>query len=84
MIPKENIETAYCFFHQKQRVYQYSNMDWQKEDIEYAIDSYVDGMSKELFDKISGGKQDFLRNHSRFGEDMIQAVELLERMLHNQ
>ena len=41
MIDKGVIETAYCFFHQKQRVYQYSTMDWQKDDIEYAIDDYV-------------------------------------------
>ena len=27
MITKESIETAYCFLHQKLRVYLYSNMD---------------------------------------------------------
>lgn len=81
MIAKENIETAYCFFHQKQRVFQYSTMDWQKEDIEFAIGSYVDGMSKELFDKITDGRADFLHDHQRFGEDMLHALEVLETML---
>ena len=37
MITKDSIETAYAFFHQKHRVYIYSNMDWQKDDIEYAL-----------------------------------------------
>ena len=81
MISKENIETSYCFLHQKQRVYQYSTMDWQKEDIEYAISSYVDDMNKELYKLISADRTDFLKNHSRFGEDMIEAVEKLESML---
>lgn len=81
MIKKENIETAYCFLHQKQRVFQYSTMDWQKEDIEYAIGSYIDTMDPELYEKIAGGRTDFLRNHSSFGEDMIKAVEILEGML---
>jgi len=81
MIAKECVETAYCFFHQKQRVYQYSTMEWQKDDIEYAIASYVDGMSAELYDKISGGRKDFLLSHDTFGEDMIRAVALLEEML---
>ena len=49
MIPKDSIETAYSFLHQKWQVYRYSTMQWQKEDIEYAISSYVDGMNKELY-----------------------------------
>lgn len=81
MITKESIETAYCFLHQKQRVYQYSTIDWQKDDIEYAIDSYVCDMDPELYEKISGGRKDFLRDHRRFGEDMIKAVTDLEQML---
>lgn len=81
MITKEAIETAYCFFHQKQRVYQYSTMEWQKEDIEYAIDSYVDGMNPELLALISSGRRDFLRHHETFGQEMIEAVEKLEKML---
>ena len=38
-IDKNAIETAYSFFHQKERVYAHSNMEWQKDDIEYAISS---------------------------------------------
>lgn len=81
MVSKECIETAFCFFHQKQRVFQYSNMDWQKEDIEYAIGSYIDTMDKELYEQIAEGTPDFLRSHQRFGEDMLKAVEKLEAML---
>ena len=81
MIRKENIETAYCFLHQKQRVYQYSTMEWQKEDIEYAIASYAEEMNPELLDEISDGRADFLRDHKRFPEDITQAVERLESML---
>jgi len=48
MITKDGIETAYSFLHQKRNVYIHSTLDWQKDDIEYAIASYVDGMSQEL------------------------------------
>lgn len=80
MITKDSIETAYAFFHQKHRVYIYSNMDWQKDDIEYAIDSYIETMSPELFEKISAGRPDFLRNHLTFKDDLTKAVEILEEM----
>lgn len=81
MIPKESIETAYCFLHQKQRVFQYSTLDWQKDDIEVAIDSYVDAMPKELYDTLAEGRTDFLRNHGRFAADMALAVGKMETML---
>lgn len=81
MISKESLETAYCFLHQKQRVYQYSTMDWQKDDIEYAIDSYVQDMDHELYEMLAKGRKDFLRDHRRFGDDMIDAVSELEKML---
>ena len=94
MITKDSIETAYSFLHQKRRstsgrllptgrknVYIYSSLDWQKDDIEYAIASYADDMSRELYDAISGGRTDFLRDHKRFPEDITQAVERLENML---
>ena len=48
MIAKEAIEIAYSFLHQKRNVYIHSSLDWQKDDIEYAIASYVDDMSEEL------------------------------------
>ena len=82
MITKDSIETAYSFLHQKRRstsgrllptgrknVYIHSSLDWQKDDIEYAIASYADDMSRELYDAISGGRADFLRDHKRFPED---------------
>ena len=81
MITKDSIETAYSFLHQKQRVYVYSTLNWQKDDIEIAIASYVDDMSKELYDTISGGRADFLRDHKQFLEDITLAVEKLEKML---
>ena len=46
-----------------------------------AIGSYVDGMSQELYEAISDGRADFLRDHKRFGEDITQAVERLEKKL---
>ena len=81
MITKDSIETAYSFLHQKRNVYIHSSLDWQKDDIEYSIASYVDDMSQVLYDIISDGSVDFLRDHRRFGEDITKAVERLERML---
>ncbi len=81
MITKHSIETAYSFLHQKRNVYIHSSLDWQKDDIEYAIGCYVDDMSKELYESISDGRADFLRDHKRFGEDITQAVERLETYL---
>ena len=94
MITKDSIETAYSFLHQKQRIYvlaslrwqaskarAHSTLDWQKDDIELAISDYANDMSQELYDAISGGKADFLRDHKRFQEDITKAVEILEKML---
>ena len=81
MITKDSIETAYSFLHQKRNVYIHSTLDWQKDDIELAIGSYVDDMSQELYEAISDGRADFLRDHKRFGDDIIQAVERLEKLL---
>ena len=81
MISKDSIETAYSFLHQKRNVYIHSTLDWQKDDIELAIGSYVDDMSQELYEAISDGRADFLRDHKRFGEDVTQAIERLELLL---
>ena len=81
MITRDSIETAYSFLHQKRNVYIHSSLDWQKDDIEYAIGMYVDDMSPELYESIAGGRTDFLLDHNRFGEDIAQAVEMLEEML---
>ncbi len=78
---KDSIETAYSFLHQKLNIYTHSRLIWQKEDIEYAVASYVDSMSQELYDNISDKTADFLKDHQRFLEDIIQAVERLETML---
>ena len=81
MITRDSIETAYSFLHQKRNVYIHSTLDWQMDDIELAIGSYVDDMSQELYEAISDGRVDFLRDHKRFREDMTQAVDKLEKML---
>lgn len=81
MITKDSIETAYSFLHQKQRIYVHSTLDWQKDDIEMAIAAYADDMSPELFDAISEGRTDFLRDHKHFKDDITKAVEILEKML---
>ena len=56
MITRDSIETAYSFLHQKRNVYIHSSLDWQKEDIEYAIASYAEEMNPELLDEISDGR----------------------------
>ena len=81
MITRDSIETAYSFLHQKRNVYIHSSLDWQRDDIEYAIASYVDDMSRELYETITDGRTDFLRDHKRFQEDITKAVERLESML---
>ena len=81
MITRDSIETTYCFFHQKERVFAHSTMDWQKEDIEYAIASYVDEMNAELYQQLSHSNDHFLRNHATFHQELIQAVDELESML---
>lgn len=81
MITRDSIETAYAFLHQKRQVYIHSRLDWQRDDIEYAIASYVDDMSQALYDQLSGGRIDFLRDHLRFEEDITKAVEQLDWML---
>lgn len=81
MITKDIIETAYAFFHQKQRIYQYSKLDWQKDDIEMAIASYVDDMNAELREQLSRGDSEWLHSHTSFAEELISAVEELEKRL---
>ena len=81
MISKDSIETAYSFLHQKRNVYIHSTIDWQRDDIEVAICSYVDDMSPELYVALSDGRADFLRDHKRFQGDITRAVERLELWL---
>ncbi|HEY9543708.1 hypothetical protein [Prevotella sp.] len=79
MITKDSVEAAYCFFHQKWQVYDRSTMAWQRDDIEYAIDSYTQQMSPALYAWLADGRMDFLRSHDRFAADMAQAVARLEQ-----
>ena len=78
---KDSIETAYSFLHQKRNVYVHSTMEWQRDDIEYAVASFVDEMSKELLEAISQGRSDFLKDHEKFGDDITLAVQQLEQLL---
>lgn len=81
MMTKDSIETAYSFLHQKRNVYIHSSLDWQRDDIEYAIATYADEMSPALYQELSGDRTDFLRDHKRFQEDITKAVERLEAMM---
>lgn len=81
MITKDSIEAAYCFFHQKWRVYAHSSNPIQKDEIEYAVGSYADGMNRELYLKIAEGKEHFLQTHTTFRGDLTTAVDTLEAMI---
>lgn len=81
MIGKGVIEQAYSFFHQKLRVYEFSHSETQRDDIEYAIGSYADSMSSELYDLLSRGNRDFLRSHPTFEQNLRDAVAMMEPML---
>ena len=81
MVTKDSIETAYSFLHQKRNVYVHSTMEWQRDDIEHAVASFVDEMSKELLEVISQGRSDFLKDHEKFDDDITLAVQQLEQLL---
>ena len=81
MIGRGVIEQAYSFFHQKLRVYEFSNSETQRDDIEYAISCYVDGMFPELYSLLSSGDTEFLRSHPSFESDMRTAVSMMEEMI---
>lgn len=81
MINKDSIESAYCFLHQKYRVYEFSNSETQRDDIEFAIASYVNDMNKELYEHLAKGRKEFLCNHTTFAADMQEAINELETKL---
>lgn len=81
MIERGVIEQAYSFFHQKLRVYEFSTSETQRDDIEYAVSSYVDGMSVELYDVLSSGRRGYLREHPSFWSDLRAAVGAMETMM---
>lgn len=78
---KYDIEIAYAFMHQKQRVYEYSTMPWQRDDIEYAIGDYVGQMNPLLYKKLAKGRDRFLLDHSTFASDIREAIDSLEALL---
>ncbi len=80
-LTRDSIETAYAFLHQKMRVYIHSTMDWQRDDIEYAIGTYADEMNPELYKILAGGRTDYLRDHRLFEQDITHAVRVMEQML---
>ncbi len=80
-IPLDAIESAYCIFHQKQRVYKFSTSRTQKDEIEYAVSSYAMEMNKALYSKLAAGHPDFLMDHTRFADDLDVAVSSLGKMM---
>ncbi len=80
-IPSDAIESAYCIFHQKQRVYEFSDSKTQKDEIECAVSSYAIGMNRHLYQCLAAGRPDFLMEHSHFAEDLRDAVNALEAMM---
>ncbi|MCE2615360.1 MAG: hypothetical protein ACTTKN_08940 [Phocaeicola sp.] len=81
MITKDSIEAAYCFFHQKWKVYEKSNSSTQKDEIEIAINSYIIQMNKDLYAKIAEGNDSYLLDHTTFAHDLSSSVDRLERLL---
>lgn len=78
---KNAIESAYCIFHQKLRVYIYSVNPVQKDEIETAVASYAMDMNRDLYEYLSAGKADYLMDHLSFRADLEDAVEKLENIL---
>ena len=81
MISRDSIEAAYCFLHQKYRVYEFSTSETQRDDIEFAIASYVDGMNKALYLELAKSRKEFLLNQVSFAKDMEEAIKALEAKL---
>lgn len=81
MITRDSIEAAYCFFHQKLRVYEFSTDERQRDDIEYAISQYVEGMNRELYATLAARHtahgSHFLLDHTSFEQDLRAAVDML-------
>ena len=80
-ISRDSIESAYCFIHQKLRVFEFSTNPTQRDDIEYAIAQYVEGMNTLLYQLLSQGRKEFLLDHVNFEKDMREAQEKLEGMM---
>lgn len=81
MVTPDSIEQTYAFFHQKWRIYSQSASPTQRDDIEYAISSYVEAMNPDLYALLADGRTDYLITHSTFAADISGAVSRLEKML---
>jgi len=80
-ITADCIESAYCFIHQKLRVFEFSTNPTQRDDIEYAISQYVEGMNPQLYQLLAEDRKDYLLDHMRFEPDMREAQAKLEAMM---
>ena len=80
-ISRDAVESAYCIFHQKYRVYEYSTSPTQRDEIESAVASYAMEMSPALYRALSRGKEGFLMEHVSFGSDLKSAIDQLETMM---
>lgn len=80
-VDRNKIEQAYCFFHQKWKVYSGKSSEAQRDDIEYAISSYADAMDSKLYLHLSDGNPSFLREHVSFAEDIVHALEMMGKLL---
>ncbi len=80
-ISRDAVESAYCIFHQKYRVYEYSTSPTQRDEIESAVASYAMEMNKDLYRALSGGKEGFLMEHTNFKADLQSAIDKLETMM---
>ena len=72
---------AYCFMHQKLRVYEHSSIARQRDEIETSIADYVGQMDQGLYHTLAGYTPEFLLTHSRFESDLRNAVAMLEQLL---
>lgn len=80
VITRDGVEQAYCFFHQKHRVYIHSRDERQREDIEWAVEQYASQMSAALREAIST-HEGFLGDPTCFLDDLEAALTALERIL---
>ena len=80
-VSRAAVESAYCIFHQKLRVYQYSTSPSQRDDIEYSVASYAMEMSPELYRILADGRDGYLLDHTTFLPDLKDVVAKLEKMM---
>ncbi|WP_353888563.1 hypothetical protein [uncultured Prevotella sp.] len=62
-------------------MYEFSHRHTQRDNIEYAISQYVDGMTPALYQLLANGTPYYLLDHTAFEQDMRHAIELLDGMM---